>query len=127
MSDGQARLALVVDDDDTIRQLVGNLLQMDHFKVESACDGAEALEKMKASEFAVVILDLVMPNKDGFAVLDELLMSAPESLGRIIILTALPKETVPTHPVFSVLAKPFEIHTLLRSARDCAQGCEAVN
>lgn len=121
MVDENGRLALVVDDDDTIRKLVGKLLQMDHFTVESAADGAEALEKLHSAEFAVVVLDLMMPHVNGFEVLECLQREMPGVLKKVIILTALPSEAVPSHPVFMVLSKPFEIHALLKSVRDCTR------
>lgn len=121
MADEKGRLALVVDDDDTIRKLVGKLLEMDHFEVESAADGAEALEKLQSSEFAVVVLDLMMPHVNGFEVLECLQREMPSVLKKVIILTALPSETIPAQPVFTVLSKPFEIHALLKCVRDCTR------
>ena len=67
----QQRRVLVVDDDATIRALLGSILRRRDLEVDEAADGQEALDLLRQNSYAVVLLDLLMPNVDGFGVLDE--------------------------------------------------------
>ncbi|MFQ5416425.1 MAG: response regulator [Myxococcota bacterium] len=57
---------LVVDDDPGICSTLDELLSASGCKVETACNGAEGLEKVESSEFDVVLSDVVMPSMDGY-------------------------------------------------------------
>ncbi|HEV8435171.1 MAG TPA: response regulator, partial [Thermoanaerobaculia bacterium] len=61
---------LVVEDDPAIRRLVRMVLQRRGYQVETAEDGVEAVLKLGIGEYDAVILDLMMPNLDGFALID---------------------------------------------------------
>ena len=76
---------LVVDDAEVNRELLSDMLK-DEYQVETAEDGKEALEYLDKypREMAAVLLDLHMPNMDGFAVMTE--MSKAEWLKRIPVL-----------------------------------------
>ncbi len=63
---------LVVDDDPDIREAISAVLEAQSYRVISACDGLEGLDKLKAEKPDLMILDLLMPRMDGFAVLKEL-------------------------------------------------------
>lgn len=63
---------LVVDDDPHIRQLVRHFLQNEGFVVHEAADGAEALAKLESVKANLVILDVMMPNMDGWQLCREL-------------------------------------------------------
>ena len=60
---------LVVDDDFLNRTLLATNLEEQDYGVESAEDGGEALEKLRATSFDVVLLDIVMPVLDGYQTL----------------------------------------------------------
>jgi len=57
---------LVVDDDPHIRELVRHFLQQEGLTVHEAADGAEALAKLESVKVSLVILDIMMPNMDGW-------------------------------------------------------------
>ncbi|OUM97903.1 MAG: DNA-binding response regulator [Paenibacillaceae bacterium ZCTH02-B3] len=57
---------LVVDDDPHIRELVRHFLQQEGLTVHEAADGAEALAKVESVKASLVILDIMMPNMDGW-------------------------------------------------------------
>lgn len=59
---------LVVDDEPKIRRVVEQSLRRDAYKVVHACDGMEALQKMEEEKPDLIILDLMMPEMDGFDV-----------------------------------------------------------
>ena len=70
--ESEARSLLVIDDDRDSREGLVRLLKNEGWEPVEAANGEEALERMKASEPAAIILDLVMPGMDGFAFLLEL-------------------------------------------------------
>src|SRR5438067_1996159 len=63
---------LVADDDQSIRQLLGTVIQREGFDVDTVADGIEAIEKLRKHEYAVILLDLMMPRLDGFGIIDYL-------------------------------------------------------
>ncbi len=67
-----AKKVLIVDDEKAISKALSLKLTNSGFIVDSAGDGAEAVAKIKAEKFDLVILDLIMPGDDGFSVLEYL-------------------------------------------------------
>ncbi len=65
-------LILVVEDDETIRQLLEVMLEMHNYEVIAARDGLEGLLKLEFRHPSVMILDVMMPNVDGQRVLEEM-------------------------------------------------------
>jgi len=63
---------LLVDDDPDVRIAVGTVLQSHDYRVVTARDGQEALEKLAQERPDLMILDLLMPRMDGFGVLNRL-------------------------------------------------------
>ena len=63
---------LVVDDNEANRDMLSRRLQREGYSVNVASNGREALEKLEAGEFDLVLLDIVMPELDGFAVLQRI-------------------------------------------------------
>ncbi|GMQ56253.1 response regulator transcription factor [Vallitalea sediminicola] len=57
---------IIVDDDSNIRELVIALLQNNGFEVCEAADGREALQKINVDKLDLAIIDIMMPNMDGF-------------------------------------------------------------
>jgi len=79
-------LILVVDDEPNIVQLAQMYLARDGFRVESAADGTAALEAITRLQPALVVLDLMLPEVDGFEVCKQL--RAADDATPILILTA---------------------------------------
>ncbi|XKI11929.1 DNA-binding response regulator, OmpR family, contains REC and winged-helix (wHTH) domain [Sporosarcina sp. ANT_H38] len=63
---------LIVDDEERIRRLLNMYLTREGYEVEEAIDGADALEKALVNNYECILLDLMMPEKDGLEVLAEL-------------------------------------------------------
>lgn len=63
---------LLVDDDPDIRDVVTMILETKGYEMVTACDGIECLAALRAEEPDLMIIDLLMPKMDGFAVLKEL-------------------------------------------------------
>jgi len=70
----QAREArvLLVDDDRELCQMLTEYLDTEHFEVKSVHDGGDALEELKAGNFEILILDVMLPSVGGFDVLRKL-------------------------------------------------------
>ena len=88
------RKILVVDDDPDIYEAVDMILTSRGYKVVSAHDGEEGLAAVRAEKPDLMILDLLMPRKSGFAVLRELRESGSDELRDmpILILTSVREE-----------------------------------
>ena len=63
---------LVVDDEERIRRLLKMYLEREEYIIDEAEDGNEALSKAFANDYDVILLDLMMPGKDGIEVCREL-------------------------------------------------------
>lgn len=113
---------LVVDDEPDIRNLLAAILRQEGYKVLSATNGAEALEAMAKAEVNLVVLDLMMPIKNGFDVLE--VRAADPKLQRIpvVVVTAhLESEAARAleKGICAVMPKPFNIADLRALVSDC--------
>ncbi len=70
---------LVVDDERSIRNTLKDILEYEKYEVELAEDGNKALDKVKNSEFDIVLCDIKMPGIDGIEVLEKLTVMAPDT------------------------------------------------
>jgi DNA-binding NtrC family response regulator len=77
---------LVVDDDPAIRKIIADRMRAQGHEVEVAVDGEAALAAIADFDPALMLLDMKMPNKDGFEVLEELRRS--ESPPQVVMITA---------------------------------------
>ncbi|MEK7480534.1 MAG: response regulator [Patescibacteria group bacterium] len=84
---------LLVEDDKFISRAYKDGLEREGFDVDTAFDGVEAMEKIRASSPNLVLLDLILPEKDGFAVLEEVRMDESLKHVPIIILSNLGQES----------------------------------
>ena len=84
-TESQEYRVLVVDDERDIRDGSERILTRKGYKVTTASNGEEALERVKETEFAIVLLDLKMPGMDGLEVLRLIRESHPETL--VIVIT----------------------------------------
>jgi DNA-binding response OmpR family regulator len=80
---------LVVDDDPDIRDTITTVLETQPYRLKTARDGQEGLELIKEEMPDLLILDLLMPRMDGFAVIKELRGSRDYATLSIIILTTV--------------------------------------
>ncbi len=83
------KLILVVDDDTDLVEMVAMKLESKKFRVAKAYDGVEAMAKIKEERPALVILDVMMPRKDGYTLCDELKKSEEYKGIVIVLLTAV--------------------------------------
>lgn len=122
---GSKYSVLVVDDDPGLQGLFHTLLGRDGFSVDCAPNGRLAFEYLKRGSYSVILLDLMMPDVNGFELLDRLQRDSPKLLSRVIIMTGAAQrvvESVDTSRIWGLIRKPFDINDLVRSARACAEG-----
>ena len=82
------RSILVIEDDPTTRSMLRRLLERQGWTVAEAKNGRDGLERMRASRPALVLLDLMMPEMDGFAFLDALHDGGDNDAPPVVVLTA---------------------------------------
>jgi len=87
MSDQQ--LILVVDDDTDLVEALSMKLESENFTVAKAYDGVEGFEKIKQQRPDLVILDVMMPRKDGYQLCDELKNDDAYKGIPVVLLTAV--------------------------------------
>ncbi|MDP9362488.1 MAG: response regulator [Acidobacteriota bacterium] len=124
MSDKQAKDCgvLIVEDDLAIRRLVKMVLQRGGYQVEVASDGIEAVLKLGVVDYDVIILDLMMPNLDGFSFMSTMAQNDPERLKRVIVTSAASPDVINERMKgipFALLPKPFDIQELAARVRSC--------
>ena len=115
MSEVGSKRILVVEDDDTIRDLITEILQSAGYRVERASDGLQALVKVSVSRPDIIVLDLMMPVMDGWTFLEHFRKN-PECSGTPVVVTSAyhtPSKTARELPVQAFLAKPFDMDTLV--------------
>ena len=66
------KLVMIVDDDESVRDLLEFVVKKEGFRVETAADGEEGLNKIQAMLPDIVLLDLMLPRYGGFEVLRQL-------------------------------------------------------
>jgi DNA-binding response OmpR family regulator len=121
---------LVVDDDPDILDAICTVLSTQPYVVETARDGVECLESVRATVPDLILLDLLMPKKDGFAVVRELRENPKYARIPILILTSVREdasrrryelETGLAMDVQDYLEKPVAPAELLQRVRDLLQ------
>lgn len=83
------KLVLVVDDDVDLVEALTMKLESCNYDVVKAYDGVEGFEKVKTDNPDLIILDVMMPRKDGYQLCDELKSSDEYKKIPIILLTAV--------------------------------------
>lgn len=120
---GEGRRVLVVDDEESIRELLSKTLAIERYEVDTAVDAAGALDRMRTSAYDLLIADLKMPGMDGLT-----LIRKAKSLNadlRIIIITGYSSESSAIEAVNlgvnGYLTKPFPIPEVLAAAAKALQ------
>jgi len=113
--------ALIVEDEPVTRKLLRELLLNSGLEIDEAVDGEEAIAKLSASRYSVILLDIVLPKLSGTHVMDFLRDFDPDLLERVIVVTGLNVEEIrklfPT--VCYALGKPVIPNRLLASVQKC--------
>lgn len=94
MDNAQKRI-LIVEDDQFLREFYQELLTGEGYLADIAADGETALQKIQNNEYNLVLLDIMLPKKDGLQILRELKAIPPKSANvSIVVLTNLGQDAV---------------------------------
>jgi CheY-like chemotaxis protein len=120
MSDKE--LILVVDDDPDLVDMVATKLEANNYRIAKAYDGVQALEKIRQEKPVMVLLDVMMPNKDGYAACEEIKKDPSLKDIAVVLLTAvvdnLPTTSYTHHegrttPADDFIPKPIDLDKLM--------------
>ncbi len=121
------RRVLLVEDDDDLRQLFRVALSLAQFEVFEASGGLEALRQLDAQPPDVVVLDLMMPGLDGYAVRQELEAHAHLRSIPVVVVTGNPPASLDRLRAHCVLTKPVSTAQLVATVERClANGSASV-
>jgi CheY-like chemotaxis protein len=119
----QHRQILVVDDDPTVRRVLTAALRQLSMRVDEAEDGRDAIRLLGENQYAVVLLDLLMPDVDGFGVLDAIDgRSATPPI--VLVVTGADRSTVDrldASRIHGVVRKPFDSIEIAHVVAACAE------
>ncbi len=106
---------LITDDEAKIRSLIAKYAAHEGFETEEACNGMEAVEKCEKNSYDLVIMDIMMPELDGFSAVKEIKKTQPDM--PFIMLSALGEEYDKIHGfdlgVDDYVVKPFSTKELM--------------
>lgn len=113
-----AERILVVDDDESIRQIVRLCLSEEGYEVREAANGQVALELLEAAQADLILLDLRMPVMDGWEFARQY-TSMPEPRAPIVAFVAAlnAEEECADLPAAAIINKPFDLDDLVRAVR----------
>lgn len=115
---------LIVEDDACIRSLLGVVASRGRHSVVCVGDGEAALRELGCGQFDAVMLDLLLPRRNGFEVIRHMKCTQPAMLARTIVITAASEATLQSSNdelrlVRSVFRKPVEMNLLIEEVRAC--------
>lgn len=113
---------LLVDDDPDIRVILRSVLESYGYLCEEACNGLEALEKIKTKNYALILLDYSMPVLNGLEVIQRLGQDSGCCRPQVVMMTANSGHDLRVQALAAgataVLSKPFDIdHVMLTIGR----------
>jgi two-component system, OmpR family, alkaline phosphatase synthesis response regulator PhoP len=120
MSDKE--LILVVDDDPDLVDMVATKLEANNYRTAKAYDGVQAWEKIRLERPTMVIMDVMMPNKDGYVTCEEIKKDPDFKDIPVVLLTAvvdnLPTTSYTHHegrttPADDFIPKPVDLDKLM--------------
>jgi DNA-binding response OmpR family regulator len=86
---------LIVEDEEMLRELYVQIFKEAGYEVDSASDGEEAFAKMNVGGYDLVLLDIVLPKKDGVQILKDLQKFPPKTPNKsVVMLTNLGQEAL---------------------------------
>jgi CheY-like chemotaxis protein len=122
------RSVLLVEDDSQTARVTSDALEQLGYTCEWLPGGGKVLETVSASRFDAIMLDLIMPDVDGFAVLECLKSRKPELLRRIVVTTGMPAkylnaidDAIDRSRICGVVQKPVDFGQLRHLLHRCAE------
>jgi DNA-binding NtrC family response regulator len=111
---------LAVDDEEIMRDVLSALLSSESYAVDLAENGAQALEMIREKDYGVMLLDLMMPDVDGFQVLEELRKSEGGPIAIVLTAYASIDRVMQAAKLnaFAFIPKPFRNDELLLAVKN---------
>lgn len=106
---------LIVDDEDLIREILSEAFVLFGAQVDSADSGNEALKKIQAQKYDLILTDIRMPNGDGIFLLESI-KNLPGPKPMLFVCSAyndLSDEKIIDLGIIQIFTKPFELNALL--------------
>lgn len=103
---------LVVEDDQFLREFYQELLQEEGYLIEVAADGETAFSKMKDNSYNLILLDIMLPKKDGIQILKDLKANPAKTHSTVLVLTNLGQDSI-IKECFSLGAQGYLIKSAL--------------
>jgi DNA-binding response OmpR family regulator len=120
MSSNEQYRILIVDDEVDMNEYLSGHLFIEGYSVSTALDGAEAISMAKETDFDVVLLDLHIPNVDGFDVLKFIKSKSPKT--KVIIVTGFASlENVAKCRRLNadeIIEKPFDLRDIIAAVEN---------
>ncbi len=116
---------LLSDDDRSVRELLGRVLESEHYEVVYAKTGREAVARFHAGPPDLVLLDLNMPEQDGWEVFGQI--CAKDPLVPVIVITARPEQHRQAIElgIDALMEKPLDLPLLLDTIRTLLEETES--
>jgi len=123
---GEQPAILLIEDEARLRQNLQRLLQSEGYRVVTAEHGAQGLQRLQDEPFDLVITDLVMPEIDGFQIMEYLQDHSPDTVAVAITAYASTESAIQAlrRGAYDYLAKPFEVdllHIVIKRALEKAR------
>jgi DNA-binding response OmpR family regulator len=115
--------ALVVEDDPAIRRLVEKLLRRHNVEIDTAGDGRTAIDKLRTNSYSVLVLDLMVPELNGFDVIEHIKTEGnrtPVAVVSAVSQQALTKLDLDVVKV--VISKPFDVDEFTKAVLELCRG-----
>ncbi len=118
--------ALIVEDDPAIRRLVEKLLARHHVEIDSASDGRTAMKHIRAHHYSVIVLDLMVPEVNGFEIIEYL--KKENSRTPVAVVSAVSQQALKNLDldiVKLVISKPFDVDEFTKAVLKLAEEAES--
>ena len=117
---------LLVDDEAGVLDLVRTTLETCGYSIDTAASSQEAMVKVRANEYTMVILDLLLPDMNGFLLSQEIRRVRPGLGNRILFISGIlfGQSTVEQLGTIGAgfLSKPFQLRALIEAVDKISQG-----
>jgi CheY-like chemotaxis protein len=123
MTSEHQRRVLIVDDNRSVRHLLVTALRQKPLIVDEAADGREALDLLREHSYAVVLLDILMPQLDGFGVL-EAIASSEASAPVVLVVSGADRsvlDRLDARRIHGIVRKPFDAVEIANVVEACAE------
>jgi DNA-binding response OmpR family regulator len=119
ITQGMSCRVLVVEDDADLREMMAQILTLEGFEADTATDGADALNHLKAAGPPphVILLDLMMPRMDGWAFVDRQAATPAIAGIPVVVVSAAPRDRLRGIRAAAILQKPLNFDELITTVR----------